>query len=222
MFGLVLTFHGVDPNATPQQTMPVIVLSSLSYFYKGYDYGNVELASQPNDLQAISSFLGVGPDRDTMTGKPLPPPGSVTVSVLNGTGRSGQAGQTASGLQALGFNVVGEGNTSAGGSVSQTIVYYSSPSHLAEAERVLHSLSGAATLGRGPTIDGADVTVVTGSDFSVNTTPPSGTAPSTGGTSASSSGAGASSGSLTAPTPPTQPLAPFDPRSCTASGGEGP
>jgi LCP family protein required for cell wall assembly len=221
MFGLVTTFHAVNPTTTPQRTLPVIVLSSLNFFYKGYDYGNVELTSQPNDLQAISSFLGLASDRDTMTGRPLPSPQSVTVSVLNGTGQTGQAAQTGSALQALGFNMVGEGDSPASGSLSETMVYYSSSSHLAAAEKVLHSLSGAATLGKGPTTSGADVTLVTGSNFSVDTPPSSGKTSSTSGTSASSSGSGASS-SLGAPTPPTQALAPFDPRSCTASGGEGP
>ena len=222
MFGLVLAFHAVNPATAPQRTLPVIVSSSLHYYYEGYDYGNVEMTSQPDDTQAIDAFLGLSASKDTMTGKPLPAPGSFTVSVLNGTGRSGQAGQTASALQALGFSVIGAGDAPTSSSVSETIVFYSSPSHLAAAERVLHSLSGAATLGQGPTANGADVTVVTGSDFSVNAP----TSPSVGGTSgtsssAASSSSGTSTGSLAAPTPPTQPLAPFDPRSCTASGGEG-
>jgi LCP family protein required for cell wall assembly len=217
MIGLVLTFHGVDPTATPQQTVPVIVLSSLSYYYKGYDYGNVELASQPDDLTAISTFLGLRPGRDTMTSQPLPAPSSISVSVLNGTGESGQAGHTSTALQALGFNVVGQGNSSGNGTPSETMVYYSSASHLAEAEQVLHSLSGAATMGKGPTANGADVTVVTGSDFSVN--PPRSSTKVTTGTSPATSVAPTTQ--LAPPTPPTQPLAPFDPRSCTASGGEG-
>src|ERR1019366_7195029 len=156
----------------PNRTLRVIVVSSLNYLYHGYDYGNVELTSQPEDLQAISSFLGIGSDANTMTGKPLPSPGSVTVSVLNGTGLTGQAGQTASALGALGFNVVGQGDSPASGSLSETYVYYSSPSHLAAAEQVLHSLTGTATLGKAPTSFGADVTVVTGSNFSVNAPAP--------------------------------------------------
>jgi LCP family protein required for cell wall assembly len=221
MFGLVLTFHGVNPNTAPQQTLPVIVLSSLDYYFKGYDYGNVELTSQPEDSQTISSFLGVSGDTDTMTGKPLPAPSSVTVSVLNGTGLSRQAGQTASSLQALGFNVVGSGDSSSTGTPSETTVLYSSPSHLGEAESVLHALSGTATLAVGPTADGADVTVVTGSNFSVAAPASSAGAPPSGNTGGSGS-SGASGPTLAAPTPPAQPLAPFDPRSCTASGGEGP
>jgi len=225
MFGLVLTFHGIDTATTPQQTLPVIVLSSLNYLYHGYDYGNVEMTSQPNDIQTVATFLGLSTNRDTMTGKPLPSPGSVSVSVLNGTGKSGQAAQTASALQSLGFNMVGQGDTPASGPLSETTVYYSSPNHLAAAEAVLHSLSGAAALGVGPTTDGADVTVVTGSNFSVNV--PAGnssSASSSAGSGSPSAGttAPSSTSSLGTPTAPTQALAPFDPRSCTASGGEGP
>jgi hypothetical protein len=227
MFGLVTTFHGINIEKTPQVTLPVIVLSSLNYFYQGYDYGNVELTSQPNDLQSIATFLGIGTDDNTMTGKPLPSPGSVTVSVLNGTGQTDQAGQTAAALKALGFDTTGQGDSPASGSLSETYVYYSSSNHLADAQQVLHSLTGTATLAKGPTADGADVTVVTGSNFSVNApsqgkSSPSGNSggnPSSTATTAPSSG---SSPQLQPPTTPTQALAQFDPRSCTASGGEGP
>jgi LCP family protein required for cell wall assembly len=222
MFGIVTTFHGIDTAKAPQLTLPVVVLSSLDYYYQGYDYGNVELTSQPNDLHAVASFLGIGTDDDTMTGKPLPAPRTVTVSVLNGTGQTGQAGLTASALQALGFRTVGEGDSQTGGSLSETYVYYSSPSHLAAAEQVLHSLSGPVTLGQAPTSDGAAVTVVTGSSLSVNA--PS-NAKSSSSTSSASSGpttTSPASTTLQPPTAPTQALAPFDPRSCTPSGGEGP
>jgi LCP family protein required for cell wall assembly len=228
MFGLVTTFHGINTQKAPQNTLPVVVLSSLNFYYQGYDYGNVELTSQPNDLQAVDSFLGIGADRDTMTGRPLPSPGSVTVSVLNGTGQTGQAGQTGSALQALGFNTVAEGDSPSTGSLSETTVLYSSSRHLGQAEQVLHSLSGAVTLGLGPTTDGADVTVVTGSNFSVNARARGKGSSSSAGTSAKSSGGTAttapssSASSLGTATPSSQALAPFDPRSCTASGGEGP
>jgi len=219
MFGLVTTFHGINVQKTPQQTLPVIVLSSLHFYYQGYDYGNVELTSQPNDLQAISGFLGIGSDADTMTGKPLPSPGSVTVSVLNGTGATGQAGQTATALKALGFDTVGQGDSAASGSLAQTYVYYSTANHLADAEQVLHALSGTATLAKGPTTDRADVTVVTGTNFLVNAAAHGKSSSGSGGTTTS---APASSPTLQTPTTPTQTLASFDPRSCTASGGEGP
>jgi LCP family protein required for cell wall assembly len=205
MFGLVVTFHGVNTATTPQKTLPVIVLSSLNYYYQGYDYGNVELASQPNDLQAVSSFLGLPAGRDTVTGK---------------------AGQTVSALKALGFDTIGQGDARGGASPSETIVYYSSPSAQAAAEQVMHSLSGTVTMGQGPTADGAQVTVVTGSNFSVAAPASTGRAPSSGATAPSPSSTGSptasSPSSLGTPTAPTQPLSAFDPRSCTASGGEGP
>ncbi|HLI72927.1 MAG TPA: LCP family protein [Acidimicrobiales bacterium] len=228
MLGLVLTFHGVNAASAPQQTMPVMVDPSLAYYFQGYDYGSVEFASQPNDMQIVQHFLGTSATNDTMSNKALPSRGSIRVSVLNGTGHSGQAGQTSSALQALGYNVVGAGDTRSSSTPSETIVYYNSSNHLAEAEQVMRSLSGAVALGMGPTADGADVTVVTGSNFSVSTpaTPRGGSSSSassqagTSSTGTSSSGTHASS-QLAAPTSSNEPLAPFDPRSCTASGGEG-
>ena len=74
-------------------------------------------------------------------------------------------------------------------------------------------------MGVGPTSNGAEVTVVTGTDFSVSA-PASSGAPTTSGAAASTPTA--SSAVLAAPTPPKQSLAAFDPRSCTASGSAGP
>ena len=150
MFGMVLTFHGVSPSATPQKTLPVIVLSSLNYVYGGVDYGNVELMSQPDDMAAVTSFLGVTSDQDTMTGRPLPSPSSVTVSVLNGTGTTGQAGQASSSLRALGYNVVGSGDARATGSLAEALVTYSSTSHLGDAEQRAALAVGVRGAGQGP------------------------------------------------------------------------
>jgi hypothetical protein len=102
--------------------------------------------------------------------------------------------------------------------VSETTVTYSA-GHEAAAERVAHDLDGAVVMGLGDTSDGADVTVVTGTDFSVKTpSTPSTASPTTPGPTTP----GTDSGILAPPSPPTQALAPFDPRSCTASGRAGP
>jgi len=195
--------------------LPVIV-DAENLVAGGIDYGSVELTSQPQDLQVVDNFLGVDANHDTMTGRPLPAAKDVTVSVLNGTGISGQAGTTGTALGALGLNVVGTGDAPVVGSVSETTVLYSA-GHEAAAERVAHDLNGAVVMGVGNTANGADVTVVTGTDFSVapppSQTTTSGSAPST---------STANSNVLAPPTAPKQSLAPFDPRSCTASGGEGP
>ena len=51
------------------------------------------------------------PETDTMHGGTLPAPGTVSVSVLNGSGAYNQATDTSSSLQALGFQMAGIGDT---------------------------------------------------------------------------------------------------------------
>ena len=229
MADLLLTFHSVDIGAAPQLTAPVMESSSLTYYYQGYDYGNIEFPSEPQDQMALDQVLGLAPGTDTMTGNPLPAPGSVTVSVLNGSGAYNQATTTASALQALGFTTAGVADTPRPAQESETVVTYAGPGTEAAAEAVADSLSGAVIMARGPTTDGAQVTVTTGTDYTVN--PPAPTTTGATGTAvpgpATSSVAAptttpTSTGPFSPPTPPTEGLQPWDPRSCTASGGAGP
>ena len=227
MINLVLTFHGVSPSSAPQQTLPVVVHSGLSYYYQGYDYGSVELTSEPQDRQAVYQFLGLSPGHDTMTGAALPSPSSVQVAVENGSGVYGQAGTTAASLSALGFQATAAGDVTSPGSPSETLVVYDpkSATGLADAEAVAQELTGAVVLDAGQPTPGADVTVVTGSDFAVSPPASGGSSVSTPATSSPASGVTTTSpsgASLSAPTSATEALAPFDPRSCTSSGGEGP
>ncbi len=112
---------------------------------------------QPADQQTVNQFLGVSATTDTMNGGQLSPPGSVTVSVLNGTGTYDEGITTANSLQQLGFDVVGTGDTPAVATQSETLVTYDqmTPSDEAAAQAVADSLSGAVTLAYGPTDDGA-------------------------------------------------------------------
>jgi LCP family protein required for cell wall assembly len=239
MIHLILDFHSVDANKAPQLTLPVQVDQSQNgYTYQDNGYGDVEFPSITQDQQVIDQFLGVSPSTSTMTGQPLPAPGSVTVSVLNGTGAYNQASSTSDSLQALGFHMVGVGDTPSVGTDSETVVYFAqkTPADEAAAQAVADSFTGAVVTALGPTADGAQVTVVTGSQFTVN--PPA--APSTTGTSAaagSSSSAATtatttpaastttttepSSGDFLPPTAAVTPLQPWDPRACTPQGGEG-
>ena len=84
-----------------------------------------------------------------------------------------------------------------------------------------------------PSSDSADVVVVTGSNFSVNppattpspTTVPSSSAPTSSippTTTTTTTGPLANSPNLSAPSSAVEALEPWDPRSCTATGGEGP
>ena len=152
-----------------------------------------------------------------MTGRPLPAPSSVTVAVLNGSGVTNQATDTGNALAAFGFKIGTLGDTESVGSPAETVVTYAAQSDEAAAELVARSLSGLVVMAEGPTTAGSQVTVTTGTDFSVNS--PHSTAP-TAPTSASGP-TGTSAQSLAAPTPAVTKLQPWDPRSCTPSGGEG-
>jgi hypothetical protein len=171
----------------------------------------------------------------------LPSASSITVSVMNGSGTSNQASDTAASLKALGFNIGALGDTTPVGREAETVVYYSSKSqgNLAAAQAVANSMTGAVIMADDPSQvhPGSQVTVVTGTQFSVNppaapVTPTSaaGTTGAAGGsgvgassttTPTTSSSSTANSGPFQAPTTTVEPLAPWDPRSCTATGGEG-
>jgi LCP family protein required for cell wall assembly len=234
MIGLVLTYHGVNVSSAPQLTIPVQVDQFGNYVYKGGSYGDIEFPSQPQDHAAIDQFLGLKPNADTYSGGALPSPSSVTVSVMNGSGTYNQAADTAQSLKALGFNIGTVGDTTPVGQEAETVVYYSSKSaaELAAAQAVANSMTGAVIMAEDPSqvSTGSQVTVVTGSDFSVNpppatttpTSPAPGAAPTTTTPPPTTTSTTSPSGSAFAPpTSTVTPLAPWDPRSCTASGGEG-
>lgn len=215
MINLVLAFHSVNPNTAPQTTLPNIE-DHTDYIYEGYDYGSVVLPSYPQDQQAVDSFLGLSSPPGSHIA-----PHSVTVSVLDGMSDPATASTTSAKLAALGFKVRGIGSTTAVGPLAETIVYYSR-GHLLDAERVMQSLSGIVSMARGSTSDGADVTVVTGSNFAVRApqhrkpgTPTSSPPPTTQpGAATPPGGSGPPGAVLEAPSPPTQQLPSYDPRAC--------
>jgi polyisoprenyl-teichoic acid--peptidoglycan teichoic acid transferase len=232
MANLVLDFHSVSVNSVPQLTLPVAVVTDPDgagggLVYRGGSYGDVEFPQQAQDQSAIDQVLGIGSNVDSMTGDPLPAPPSVTVSVMNGSGAYNQATDTGSALTALGFHVVGVGDTNPTGDVAETVVYYGShsPAVEAAAETVARSMTGAVIMAFSPSqvADGAQVTVVTGTQFAV-TTPPVAPTPTTGSVSGSSTSTTPSTTSTTSPTaaaiaapsPATSNLQPWDPRSCPA------
>jgi LCP family protein required for cell wall assembly len=234
MANLVLDFHAVNIGSVPQLTLPVAVVTDPDgagggLEYQGASYGDVEFPAQSQDQSAIDQLLGIGATTNSMTGGPLPVPSSVTVSVMNGTGDYNQAADTAAALAALGFHTVGVGDTPPVGDVSETTVYYGARTPAVEgaAEAVAHSMTGSVIMAYNPAAvaDGAQVTVVTGTQFAVNTPPaaPTSTVAGTGpavaaapttaapaGTSTTSAAAAA----IAAPSPTTTGLQPWDPRAC--------
>jgi LCP family protein required for cell wall assembly len=227
MANLVLAFHSVDIDAVPQLTLPVAQVNDPdgtdgSLLYEGGSYGQVEFPSEPLDTSTIDQALGISDTVNSMTGEPLPSPTSVNVSVENGTGAYDQASDTGFALGTLGFHVVGLGDVAPAGDVAETVVYYGSlaPSAEAAAEAVAHDMSGSVIMAYDPSqvTDGAEVTVVTGSQFAVNAPPTTTTtgaaASTTPTTSGSSSTAAPSSSTISAPSSANPALAPWDPRAC--------
>ncbi|HUA95101.1 MAG TPA: LCP family protein [Acidimicrobiales bacterium] len=208
MVDLLLSFHSVSIDSSPQLTLPVSVSDFGSYTYEGGTYGDVEFPPEPEEQETIDQFLGVTDDTDTMAGGHLPSPGTVTVSVENGSGVYGQAGETATSLGNLGFRIVGDGTTTPVGQEAETTVTYSSrsPGTVAAAELVARSLSGQVILAYGQTTNDAEVTVTTGTSFSVDATAPAPATTTTTGVGASSAhGKGNGATTTTATTPTTVP-----------------
>ena len=228
MLNMVLDFHSVDVNRAPQLTLPVAIDQFGSYYYQGGYYGDIEFPAEPQDRQTVRQFLGLPSGQDSFSGGGLPAAGKVTVSVLNGTGVSNQAADTAHALAALGFNIGTVGDSTPVGAEAETVVYYGSrrPRTVAAAQAVADSLSGAVIMAYDPkaTSTGSQVTVVTGTDFSVNS--PLAPTPARGSTASSAPTTTTTttevSGAFAAPSTIVQRLAPWDPRSCTAAGGAGP
>jgi len=229
MLNLVLTYHSINVNQAPQLTLPVVVDQFGSYQYEGGSYGDIEFPAQPNDQSVVDKFLGINDKTNSMTGVALPAAKEVSVSVMNGTGVTNQATDTANALSQLGFHIVGEGDVNQVAAQSETVVYYGSKSAkvLAAAQKVARSMTGSVILGYAPSqvADGAEVTVVTGSNFVVNASHASSTSSTSAATATTAPSVttttSSTSGDFSSPTSSNEALAPWDPRACTASGGEG-
>ena len=227
MANLVLDFHSVSVDSVPQLTLPVAEVSDPAgpygdLIYQGENKQEVEFPAETPDQNAIDQVLGIEPTVDSMTGNPLPAASSVSVSVMNGSGAYNQADDTAAALAALGFRTVGVGDVTPTGDVAETVVYYGTrtPASEAAAELVTRSISGAVIMAYDPSevTDGARVTVVTGTQFAVNTpSAPSSVStgdPSTLVTPTTTPNVPPTGAAIAAPSPDTSPLQPWDPRAC--------
>jgi LCP family protein required for cell wall assembly len=245
LLSLAEHFHGVSVSSVPELTVPVVLVETPvdnGYLYQGYNYGDVEFPIDPGVTQTIDHFLDVGPGINTMDGQPLPKSSSFTVSVVDGSGVANEAHIVAAGLRRRGFVIHGIGSATPVGAREETVVYHANNSvaSLAAAQAVLHTIEGPAVMALGRTTAGATVTVLTGSDVSViapaprvpatTTTlkgehhhvPTTTTAKPVTQVTVVDPSAVKRDRDLSAPTDVVQALQPWDPRSCTASGGEGP
>jgi LCP family protein required for cell wall assembly len=225
MVHLLLDFRHANFGSAPELTLPTITYGQ-TYYYNGANYGDVIFPTQPQDQQVVDQFLGTTPKHLA--------PGSISVSVVDGTNSASQTASVATALGRLGYKVVPTTASSYVGPVAETTVLYG-PGHLAEAQQVMHSLAGTVVLGQGKPVGGAEVSVVAGSDLAVATpaTTPRGSAsssstPASSSSSSSSSTPASSATTTTTPTPvsgnpnygynpASAPVPSWDPRSCPTS-----
>lgn len=221
---LLLTFHSANPATSPQYTLPVSVSTFGSYFYKGGNYGNVVFPTEPADHEVITSFLGEPEGTNTVTGLPLPSSRSVTVTVLNGTGQARQASTIADGLGRTGFvTQVGGSTTPVNQSFSSTVIYYANVNAVGDAQQLRDHLVGNVILALDPSrvSQGSSLTLVTGTGLAVMKPAVSVKQPTSSVSPSPAPPPSTSVNGLQPPTPATEALAPWDPRSCSSAGTAG-
>lgn len=144
---------------------------------------DVLLLQQPDAHNAIAGFLNPptgarksAPTSST-TAVPNVAPSSVKVAVLNGSGRSGEASSAAAALAQNGFVVASVGSAPSF-TYATTEVLYGSASQ-AKAQLVADSVAGGAQLQSDPSLQGADVELITGQSYQGISASTGATAPST-------------------------------------------
>jgi LCP family protein required for cell wall assembly len=173
-----LDLRGLHPDGIPSWTMP----STAANDYEGF--GDVLMPEPAQDAAVIAAWEAYGAHRVTST---TVSPASVSVSVLNGSGVTGQAAATRDALATLGFEV-GSIGTAAKLGGSSTVVAYA-PGRSADAKAVAARLGGPMIVREQKGLT-TDVQVTTGTGFTgVASVPP-------------------------ATAPPPSPVPPWDPTPC--------
>jgi LCP family protein required for cell wall assembly len=222
MIQIAETLHGVNIDQAPQYTLPVSTTDFGTYYYDDSSFGDVVFPAEPNDESVIDQFLGESGATDTMSGKPLPKPNTVTVNVVNGSGVSEQATQTVSSLQVLGFRISGTPTSQAplSSEAVETVVAYASQKTEAQAEAVARVLAGPVILSKNASLvtSAGSVSVITGTGLSVDQPVSQTTSSSTSSVSTTTSTAASATTSASSPLAPastaTQGLSAWDPRAC--------
>jgi LCP family protein required for cell wall assembly len=191
MLSLAKRFRSLSPDSLPTTTPP-----TTPTVIQGND---VLLLKQPDATTTIANFLGTPQSSSTATTRPAAPPnvhpGEVRVAVLNGSGRTGEAGRTELDLQRQGFVVTRIGSADNFGHTQSVIRY--APGAEARAQ-LLASVVQGSTISAQPdsSIIGADVVLITGQSYTGISA-----VPSPGKTARPASGRPTTT--VPAPTPPT-------------------
>ncbi len=142
-------FQTLEPGAFQQFTLPTR-MGRL-----GAREGVLFLDEERAD-EVLDVFRGV------VTSEEVVQPSAVTVRVLNGSGRTGEAADAREALSAVGFNV--PGSDDAGTTFAATTIRYASGER-GKAELLAQHLPTPATLQEDAKLESVDVVLITGPDF---------------------------------------------------------
>ena len=144
-------FRSLSPETLAQYQIPVVnsrLGEASVVVIRDQDRARVE--------EIMDVFRGVQPASPVAVD-----PSAVKVRVLNGSGIAGQAGEAAAALQGLGFQLGAPGNAS--GTDRTTILY--GPEQGGKAALLELYLASGAAIVEDSSIQGVDVVLITGSDF---------------------------------------------------------
>jgi hypothetical protein len=132
----------------------------------------------------------------TPSTQPTTSPGNVQVEVLNGNGQQGAAGQAASQLTNLGFQVAGSTNAPSS-TYTSSVIEYASSTDMTDVNTLKAALGSIQVqVQKDPNLTPGTLDLIIGSDFSGLTTTTSNTSTSNPSSSASSSPSPSSSSNL--------------------------
>jgi polyisoprenyl-teichoic acid--peptidoglycan teichoic acid transferase len=144
-------FKSLAPDTLAQFQLPVV-----NARWNGASVVVVPEKDQPRVEEIMQVFRGTPP----ASSAPVDP-SAVKVQVLNGSGRSGEAGTASELLQVAGFQLGAPGD---GHSTAHTTIFYGS-GQVAKAQLVERYIASGAAIVESPDLQGVDVRVVTGADF---------------------------------------------------------
>ena len=163
MLKLAKIYRNFNPDTTPTATLPTV----------GANVGgaSVLLLVKSQASTVVNAWEGINPpaQASTVTAPAAPavtiPPGNINVSVLNGSGRTGEAGKASTELRAVGFNASIGGNGRADSFTYASPVIRYGAGGLAAAQEVQRDVAGGALLQSDPALTGTSLIFITGATF---------------------------------------------------------
>jgi anionic cell wall polymer biosynthesis LytR-Cps2A-Psr (LCP) family protein len=160
IFRLAKNFRSLNPDTVDMLTLPTTPFSTRIGGLNASVLRLNQVQAQPD----IDRVNGVAPPTGEAGAQVAARPEDTRVRVLNGAGSTGLAGQVATSLHAVGYNIADRGDAD-NFRYSQTVIRYGSGA-LGKAQLLQRYLDGGARLQQDPTLRTVDVALVVGSDYS--------------------------------------------------------